>query len=248
MASIYVYSVSSTSISVRLTGLQTSGVDYTRKCTWAAYEKSTNNAAASGNSYITQGAEQGGDITLSGLSPNTAYMVYCTVYRTDTGEFLASIPSVDVTTNSSGGGGGSSGGDSGETTTVTKWDWFGVNGDAWAEETTAAYNAITNKTATTNFSRYVWNDMVAKVYDIAMASTKYWDSDYAFHYETLMSQKPYELTAVKFNSLRNNIELVGNYVGLGYRTGIGVVAPGDVVRGEFFITLTNYMNACIDKL
>lgn len=115
MASIDVYNIGSTSISVRLTGLQTSGVDYTRKCTWTAYEKSSGNSAAGGNSYITQadGSDgAGGDFTLSGLSPNTEYMVTCIVYRTDTGAWLSSLPSVNVTTtgSGSGGGGGTSGG------------------------------------------------------------------------------------------------------------------------------------------
>ena len=122
MASISVYNKDSTSISVRLTGLQTSGVDYTRKCQWVAYEKSSGNSIGNGVTYITQGDTEGGDFTFTGLSPNTEYTVNCQVYRTDTGAWVASIPSVNVTTSSSGsGGGGGSGG--------SDFAWWLTDGD-----------------------------------------------------------------------------------------------------------------------
>jgi hypothetical protein len=157
---------------------------------------------------------------------------------------------------------GSSGGDTGTTTlhiippakpateTVKKWSWSASNGSASATQTSSAYNAVANKKATTNFSHLVWNDMVDKVNEVikAYSSGKSWDSTYATYSNTKMSTTPYYLTAVKFNSLRNNIEIVGNYLSLGYKTDIGKVEPGNHVKGEYLLALVDYINNCIDNL
>lgn len=158
------------------------------------------------------------------------------------------------------------------TPTITRWDWFSVNdtadsagGTASAEQTKASYNAITGVGAgrnTLNFSRKVWNDMVAKVREIVDNSTKLWDGNYASYSATRFTFDPYELTAVMFNSLRNNLELAGisSKIGLekipnapdpdnAYQGTIPhPVSSGDPVYGHYFITLTNYMNDCIDKI
>ena len=105
MASISVYDISSTSFSVMLTGLQTDGVTYTRKCQWNVRETSSNNSMGSAVTYISPGETEGGDCTFSGMSANTEYSISCTVYRTDTGAWLASF-SEEVTTSDSSGGGG----------------------------------------------------------------------------------------------------------------------------------------------
>ncbi len=140
--------------------------------------------------------------------------------------------------------------------TINRWDWNSSNGVASASETYAAYSAIVNKTATTNFSHLVWEDMVDKVWEIIKAKTNWWDENYASLSGTKSlpqnSDGKYELTAVAFNSLRNNIELIGNRSDvLGRKTGIGVVYAKDTdfpVRAEYFITLANYINDCIDNL
>lgn len=136
------------------------------------------------------------------------------------------------------------------TGTVAKWSWTASNGTASATDTSAAYNAVKNKQSTKNFSHLVWNDMVDKVYKVikAYSSSAGWDSSYASYENTKMNSSPYYLTAVKFNSLRNNIEIVGGWLKLGYRTDIGKVESGDYVYGEYFLTLADYINACIDKL
>ena len=110
MASISISNIGSTSFSAALTGLQTSGVDYTRKCQWTVSESSSHNHVDSVIEYITQGETKGVTHTFTGLSPNTKYTVSCLVYRTDTGAYLNGF-SVEVTTSSSGGG------DEGETWT-----------------------------------------------------------------------------------------------------------------------------------
>ena len=131
---------------------------------------------------------------------------------------------------------------------ITKWSWSASNGNASTSATYAAYSALTNGEDTRNFSHIVWSDMVDKVYEIAMATIGYWDESYATYYNTKMNTEPYELTADMFNSIRNNIELVGNYIGLGYRTGISKVYPDYKVYGYYLTSLTNYINSCIDNL
>lgn len=155
---------------------------------------------------------------------------------------------------------GSSGSDTGQTTlhivppskpttdTMEKWSWNASNGSASATQTSNAYNAIVNRKATTNFSHIVWNDMVDKVKELTENSSGYWDTSYASYANTKMNSSPYKLTATIFNSLRNNLEVVGDSLSLGYRTDIGKVEPGERVKGDYFLTLAGYINACIDKL
>lgn len=156
---------------------------------------------------------------------------------------------------------GVSGSDTGPTTlhivppssgeeTISKWSWTSSNGSANASLTSAAYDAVYYKQDTKNFSHLVWNDMVKKVNDVieAYSSNADWDSSYATYNDTKMNSTPYYLTAVIFNSIINNIEIVGNYLNLGYHTDIGKVDPGDYVYGEYFLTLAEYINDCIDKL
>ena len=108
MASISVYNIGTTSFSVKLTGLQTEGVNYTRQCYWVAYDLTNNgNSTAGGYTYITQGSLEGGDYTFTGMSPNHQYQVSCRVTRTDTGAYLTSIQSSNFYTKSGGSGGGS---------------------------------------------------------------------------------------------------------------------------------------------
>lgn len=474
MAEIEVYGIGSTSFSVKLTGLQTKDITYTRKCAWTVYEVSSYNSVASSVTYISPGYEEGGDFTFSGMSPNTEYLVNCYITRTDTGAYLTSL-SCDTFYTESGGdvsnwvlfeldsanisqedyreekylyekaayvlpvvfsesgythfytydysgyvdtcvylsrspdfdyangeptnyvssnSGGLDGHNSdikyyvtagvtyyffvrGYSETVTgyvdvyvdvpwglntlsygtlsaektetvsimpytlyrrsmyfetsgtvtfsssgyynlagflgitpgwdwgvpddyiasntdslnfsitydvtagqiyylwfrgheagtasisvsdvsggssiaKWNWFASNGSASKDVTTASYYALSKGTPTTSFSHLVWNDMVDKAYEIIRAKTNWWDENYASYNNTKMNSPPYELTAKMFNSLRNNIELIGNRSDvLGYKTGIGQVFAKNTdypVKAEYFITLANYINDCIDNL
>ena len=103
MAEIEVYGIGSTKFSVKLIGLQTNDVTFTRKCLWTVYEASNNQSVASTITYITPGDAEGGDFTFTGMSPNTGYFVYCYITRTDTGGYLTSLSSDTFYTNSSGG-------------------------------------------------------------------------------------------------------------------------------------------------
>lgn len=137
-----------------------------------------------------------------------------------------------------------------EETSVEYWEWDASNGKASAEDTIKAHNAVENRGLTTDFSYKVWNDMVDKVSSIRLASgINWWDSTYGNEADAKFSGSNEILTAKMFNSLRNNLELVGiEKLGLSYRTGIGQVSKGDVIVGNDFIILTEYMNECIDNL
>ena len=149
---------------------------------------------------------------------------------------------------------------------IPKWDWYSSNGDNTiaASQTISAYNAI-NGTGTgrntKNFSHLVWDDMVDKVKAICDEAVGWWDSasyglSYANTKAIVNANGEYVLTSNMFNSLRNNLEIAG-YQKLGLSkipTGISSgtiphpVNSGDTVYGHYFITLTDYMNSCIDKL
>jgi hypothetical protein len=149
---------------------------------------------------------------------------------------------------------------------IVKWDWYSANGDnASASQTISAYNAL-NGTGTgrntKNFSHDVWDDMVDKVKEICDEVVGWWDSaSYGLSYANTKAianaNGEYVLTADMFNTLRNNLEIAGISEKLGLSkipTGTSSgqiphpVNAGDTVFGHYFITLTDYMNSCIDKL
>lgn len=156
---------------------------------------------------------------------------------------------LEITIPSSEGGGEGGGEDEG--TDVPCWSWTESNGSANAEATITAHNAITNRLATTGFPHKVWNDMVDKVIDLGNAIDGvyvYWDETYASYSGTKMRSGDRELTAERFNSLRRNIELYGGRLEIGTIPYSDIPYPvysGDRVLGEYFMVLTDYINACI---
>lgn len=125
--------------------------------------------------------------------------------------------------------------------TVAKWSWSASNGSASTQQTSDAHSAILNREDTRNFSHRVWNDLVDKVKEILEEKGLSWDTYYATHSGTKMTSEPYELTADKFNSLRNNLDFA-------YVTGISKVNSGDAVLGSYFTTLALCINSAIDTL
>lgn len=128
-----------------------------------------------------------------------------------------------------------------EKISVTKWGWSISNGNASASLTSNAYYALVNKTAVTNFSYLVWNDLVDKVKEILDATNDSWDSSYASYASTKMTSSNKTLTATKFNSLRYNI-------GSHYSTGISDKVSGEPVYGDYILTLATCINGWIDGL
>lgn len=126
-------------------------------------------------------------------------------------------------------------------TGIDKWSWTSSNGSATDEETQAAYYAIMKKGLTSKFSHRVWNDMVNKVKAVLDRIGNPWNTTYATHADTLMSDSDTVLTATRFNSLRH-------VIGIHYSTGISEVAKGDPVLGSYFIILANSLNGWIDNV
>lgn len=247
MAGISVDSKTSSSFTVYVSGLDTSWSNGTRTVYW--YRGSAGGGIPTPSAYsqkktasLANKVSSGGSVTFTGLSAGTQYGVYCEIYH---GSTLLTPNGLQgyVTTDYEDSGG----------TSITKWDWYASNGsNASASQTISAYNAI-NGTGTgrntKNFSHSVWNDMVDKVKEICDEAVGWWDTDYATYYNTKFNSTPYELTADMFNSLRNNLEIAGyQKLSLGYKTGIGQVFSGDTVYGDYFLTLAEYMNSCIDNL
>lgn len=223
MADIAVSNVGTSHVTLYLTNLDGTWADGTRTVTWYLGYNTTPTLSyyqRTGTSYLANGALTGGHITFN-LPPARYWGIYCTVFNGST--YLTQCWS--------------------EVTLVPVWSWSSSNGIASATATSAAYNAVVNKTATNNFSHVVWNDMVDKVKTLTDNITGYWDTDYATYYNTKFNSTPYELTATMFNSLRNNLELVGAEFGYS-KTGIGVVSKGGEVKGDYFLTLAEYINKC----
>lgn len=127
---------------------------------------------------------------------------------------------------------------------VQKWSWTDSNGTATTNETINAKTAISNGGAVSNFSYKVWNDMCDKVAAIIDAENDAWYEDYDSIANTKIASSDKTLYAGKFNSLRFNIGARANAPS----TGIVEKSPGDVVVGDFFITLADCINSWIDNL
>lgn len=124
---------------------------------------------------------------------------------------------------------------------IDPWSWSSSNGDATASQTSAAYSAITNHGAVSNFSYLVWNDLVDKVLEAKDAAGVAWNTKYLSAASTKMTSSNKTLTADRFNSLRYNI-------GIHSSTGLNDVYTGDKVYGRYFTSLTDALNTWIDGL
>ena len=131
---------------------------------------------------------------------------------------------------------------------IASWNWRGSNGSATAAQTQSAYNAVTGKGATSNFSWRVWNDLCDKVQECLDRAGDSW---YTYHgpnggytptyFAARMTSTDKTLTAARFNAVRGNI---GSHAS----TGISPVSKGDKVLGSYFITIADALNDWIDML
>lgn len=127
---------------------------------------------------------------------------------------------------------------------LSLWSWAQSNGQATDVQTRKAYKAITKEPGyyIDDFSHLVWNDLVDKTMDAIESHWLTSDNDgnsYLSYKNTQMSGDDKILTATKFNALRFNI-------GSRIPTGISQKFKGDVVKGNYFIALTNCLNAIIN--
>lgn len=121
---------------------------------------------------------------------------------------------------------------------IEPWDWD------YSSAGTKAYNACANKGLISDFKYTVWNDMVDKVSEILDYIGEWWDTTYAGLEDTKMTSSDKVMTAVRFNSLRNNIRL--NYSVSATRYPLAV--KGNAIMGSYFITIGEVINEWIDEL
>lgn len=156
--------------------------------------------------------------------PSGRYRVYCSWSTTSSGQGNSDYVII-----------GSSG------VSIDRWDWSASNGSATANQTVVAYDVISNKGNTAEFSYKVWNDLVDKVVEVYDAIEGSWNTKYLTWKATRMQSDDRILTADRFNSLRYNI-------GINVSTGIDEVSRGDPVMGWYFERLTNRLNEWIDDV
>lgn len=220
-AYIEIMSTGSTSITVRLNGLQTSYAYNDRKCQWFL------NGVAKTQISFGAGLSYAAQYTFSGLTPNTTYEIMAIITGDAGGGFTKTLYEYATTLN------------------IPKWTWTDANysgsGHATATQTINAYNALTNNGYTEEFSYLVWNDMCQKVNDVLYNAGYSWDTTFASYVNTKITGSGQCLTAAQFNSLKQNI-------GSHYSTGIPDVSSGDLMYGSYFITLMSKVNSWIDTL
>ncbi len=137
---------------------------------------------------------------------------------------------------------------------VEPWSWNASNRSALtdfpatASMTSAARDAVMNKGYLTVFSWRVWNDLVAKTMETIIARGGTWTTrdqntgkTYLSYESTRMSENDKNMTAARFNALRFNI-------GSRIRTEIPDRDTGDIIYGNYFITLAQKLNDLIAML
>ena len=226
-----------TSLTLKVSGLSTnSGVSRI-----ISLDATMNGSTISNGSVtITATASSTGNIVISGLSKAKTYIIkgYVSFDGGSTYHYFGSDKDISAKT---------------EGVAITLWDWDTANATAnpnpaTKAQTQAARNACRDKTAVSNFSWKVWNDLVYKVSEARVAGgNDSWNNYYATRDNTLMTSSSKTLTATRYNSLRYNI-------GIAYSVPdskkIPEVSKGDAVGGttHFLNFVTNYLNAYINTL
>lgn len=136
---------------------------------------------------------------------------------------------------------------------IEKWSWSRSNGEATTAMTQRAYNVLSGAipvleadgggSVTSNFSHYVWNDLVDKVSEMRDIAENGWSTANGV-YPTAPECKVYTgntLTAEKYNGVRYNIGSIRS-------TGILDQSPGDRITGYKILHLTDVLNDIIDNL
>lgn len=245
MANVYIESKTASSVVLVLDNLDDAWSNGTRTVIWYIAKgyipTSTDFDYWSPGEDIENYAPAGGTGTFSELEADTQYYVLCEVYYGSTlvGEFEGEFVTDSEYEK--------------PTVYIKPWSWYSSNGSASDIETFNAYATTTADAHTIVFDHKVWNDMVDKAHEIVLAVPGMWgwDETYASLNDTKFHSEPYILTADMFNSLRNNIEIAGSLLNLGYDTGIGRVYSYDrdyPVKAEYFRIIPDYINACIDRL
>lgn len=235
MAYIYIESKTDTSVVLVIDALDDEWGNGTRTTAWyigkGYIPSDTNFDFFKRGDDIEDYAMAGGRVEFSSLESDTQYYVLCEIWN---GSDRIDVIDGEFTTDSDN-----------QPLHIEKWDW-----SATAERSQAWLSLILPSLypIDPNFSHNVWNDLVKKVQDLIDATYLYWIGDYGSYEDTKMTLEPYELTADKFNALRNNLDFVCINRGID-NTGIGRVYSLDKnypVLAGYFLTIANYINKCID--
>ena len=140
---------------------------------------------------------------------------------------------------------------------ITPWDWNRSNGSASAAQTRTAYAALLTQSNTTNFSRYVWNDLVNKINEVVRALSRSWNAQYASLSATRASYLYQSWTAAMFNSARLNTNYPSwtwqydrtkpSYTGRTEMRGVSHYGDNgaDIFYGDYIIELVKRLNTVI---
>ena len=129
----------------------------------------------------------------------------------------------------------------------TKWDWEASNGNATAEETAAAYTALTSGGQTKAFTAAVWNDIIDKISEQREAwRGKEWDDSILSLDDSKLSAGG-NMLATKFNSAVANIWPIESWA-WEETLGRSTIYKGDRCYGAYFLYLTVGLNRWIEEL
>lgn len=181
----------------------------------------------------------------SNLSPSTTYTWSATLYYINgSGDLTATsyTDSGNFTTDK-------------EPLNVEPWSWQYSNGVASNTETRNFYNVLYGSLPADPryFSHNVWNDLIDKVYELVVATeatSSGWDETYAEIWDTKVSAGDI-LTAVRFNSLRQNVNRVCSKAGISPVTVtyamVGESGDNKPIFGKYFIIITDKINEIIES-
>lgn len=149
----------------------------------------------------------------------------------------------------------------------SKWDWNASNGSASDTQTKAAYKAVDEGRACSEFAHEVWNDLVDKVLELSRgqywnsldaassAANSVWmnsgygysDDDVMISYSSTKMNTDTTMTAKRFNCLRHKLWLECGMEGVEFGTP-KEVSTGDVVLGEYFLDIADKINAWVEAI
>lgn len=110
------------------------------------------------------------------------------------------------------------------------WDWYNSNGEATVQQTMNASNACLHQGLCSEFSRYVWNDLVNYVANTLSEVGLEWDDIYGDVESCKISEYLGSLTAAAFNGVARNIH---NFRFIKWKWSRESDLPGYVGRDEF---------------
>jgi len=174
---------------------------------------------------ISNFVKSGGYYTFNNLLANTTYNISCDIswYDPTIQQFTTLVYLEDSFTT--------------ERIVVDNWEW------SYSE-----LQALQNKGKVNVITYQRWNDLVNKVNEVRLINSWGWDeTNYGELESILMSYSDKILTAKRFNSIRNNINVFAKHVGA-QPVNIPVVYSGDIVYGWYFTAIGLCINNCIGML